>query len=845
MKWPFTKRLTTQQATTVWDQSTVRDAEQHRRNYRPNDIESQETIRRAIGVVHDCASTNARVCSSIPLRLMRRVDVAGKRAGIKLGMAERKSLASGVMGKQVASFMEASGEVEEVIDHPVLDVLGRPSDTMVGLHASWYSFYFREICGKSFELIGMGPDGPQVLLPMPAQFVELTYDEDGHDGYIYARSESDVAHLDLDEVIMYRHHPSRFNPWEGEGPLAGVLPEADLLVQNIMHDLAFVGRGNRPDSMLTVEDPIADPRQLEELERRINSKHGGAMNNHKTYVASGKINWTPFVWPEKELQSLAKVEHYEKRVRAAFGHTESMADSNDSTYASALVGYSEQYMGATIRPRLIADAAQKNALLLPLFGIDPTVYCFVYDDPVKRDEEVLSNRVRADIAAGVMTINEGRAELNMDRLDDPGADKVRINGQTLETLDAAPAEPAGGGFDIPSIFRSVKSAEGKAPAKYDHIDFAPPEGAREEARRGLDWRAEYGRGGTETGVARARDIANGKNLSPETIGRMVSFFARHEVDKQGEGFSPGEDGFPSAGRIAWALWGGDAGQTWAEKVKGQMEAADGEKRAPCAAVIFKGMAEHELPEWRNCSCGSHKNGADDDIADDPLMRRVFEDHLDPVQREFQRVVGEMQDEVFRSAERGQPADMDALIDAAARDLQESMVSVVAEAVKGTLDMADASIDEMFDVVNRAAIEHFQRHSLMVANDIARTTQEMVYPAIQRGLEEGLSIDEVAAEMSGVPEYRAERIARTEIQNAAQGSRYVTLGEVGVEEVEWVNAPGASAAHREIARRGRRKIGEPFVKAGETIGREKYSRDIYYPPARPNCRCSIRAIFPEE
>jgi hypothetical protein len=55
---------------------------------------------------------------------------------------------------------------------------------------------------------------------------------------------------------------------------------------------------------------------------------------------------------------------------------------------------------------------------------------------------------------------------------------------------------------------------------------------------------------------------------------MTSYFARHEVDKQGEGWSPGEDGFPSAGRIAWALWGGDAGRTWAEKIKRSMESRD-------------------------------------------------------------------------------------------------------------------------------------------------------------------------------------------------------------------------------------------------------------------------------
>ena len=109
---------------------------------------------------------------------------------------------------------------------------------------------------------------------------------------------------------------------------------------------------------------------------------------------------------------------------------------------------------------------------------------------------------------------------------------------------------------------------------YADIDFTPSAGAREEAERGLEWRREYGRGGTEVGVARARDIANGRNLSPDTVNRMLSYFARHEVDKQGEGWSPGEDGFPSAGRIAWALWGGDAGWAWARGVKRRMDAAD-------------------------------------------------------------------------------------------------------------------------------------------------------------------------------------------------------------------------------------------------------------------------------
>jgi HK97 family phage prohead protease len=131
-------------------------------------------------------------------------------------------------------------------------------------------------------------------------------------------------------------------------------------------------------------------------------------------------------------------------------------------------------------------------------------------------------------------------------------------------------------------------------AKYDHIDFSPPAGVREEAAKGLAWRDEYGRGGTAVGVARARDLSNGTNISPDTAKRMASYFARHEVDKQGEGWSPGEDGFPSAGRIAWALWGGDPGQAWASKLTKQIEAADEEGRSIMGNIERRSLAIDEI-----------------------------------------------------------------------------------------------------------------------------------------------------------------------------------------------------------------------------------------------------------
>lgn len=102
------------------------------------------------------------------------------------------------------------------------------------------------------------------------------------------------------------------------------------------------------------------------------------------------------------------------------------------------------------------------------------------------------------------------------------------------------------------------------------IDLKPTQEMAANAARGLELREKHGRGGTEVGVARARDLKNRANLSPETVRRMDSFFARHAVDKEGEGW--GKD---SAGWIAFLLWGGEAGKDWAARKAKELDRAEG------------------------------------------------------------------------------------------------------------------------------------------------------------------------------------------------------------------------------------------------------------------------------
>lgn len=124
--------------------------------------------------------------------------------------------------------------------------------------------------------------------------------------------------------------------------------------------------------------------------------------------------------------------------------------------------------------------------------------------------------------------------------------------------------------------------------KYDNINFKPPKAVVSELKKGLKWHEEghSGDGLKSETVSWARRMSNGTPISPDKARKMRAWLARHESDKSGEGFSPGEDGYPSPGRVAWALWGGDPAKGWSNKLVQQMEAAD------------KGKAYEEIEELK-------------------------------------------------------------------------------------------------------------------------------------------------------------------------------------------------------------------------------------------------------
>jgi hypothetical protein len=168
----------------------------------------------------------------------------------------------------------------------------------------------------------------------------------------------------------------------------------------------------------------------------------------------------------------------------------------------------------------------------------------------------------------------GRAEGKVTRIVRNG--KIKVPNSSFE-ITGTPEEPAvairlyrdgeptdtivGHKMKTLSVKKSIEENDLEKRSLQD-LDLKPTESMANNAKRGLELRRKFNRGGTAVGVARARDLSNRKELSPETVGRMYSFFSRHEVDKKGKDWNNSER--PSNGKIAWLLWGGDSGYAWSK-----------------------------------------------------------------------------------------------------------------------------------------------------------------------------------------------------------------------------------------------------------------------------------------
>ena len=492
-------------------------------------------------------------------------------------------------GASAVPFVLKNGD-QIVEEHPLIDLLMRPNplqsyseffNSLFGyvlLSGNAYILKTGSEMGLPKELHQLRPDrinikGSGKSIPEKYEYmingrVSQTYLIDQENGF------SEVKHIKL------------WNPLDdyyGLSPMSAAAVEVDQFNMASKHNVNLLQNGARPSGAVIFkpQDDAGFAVNLTESQRQqlltdMNNRFSGAGNAGRPMLLEGDFDWKEMGLSPKDMD-FATLKHMSATdIALCFGVPSQLVGVPDAqTYANVAEARLALYE-ETIIPHLRKMASDLNEWLVPMFDERLTLEFDIDNIPalserLKRTYENVTSAVRE----GIMTRNEARQEIGLEPIE--GADDLYISANLFPISDGEVEKPENPineedleDYDDEETDKAIAFLLEEEKALSD-INTVPTNSMAEEAARGLQWRKKYKRGGTTVGVARANQLMNKENLSIDTVLRMYSFFSRHEVDKQGQGYKPGEKGYPSAGRIAWALWGGDPGFSWSTKVRNQIQ----------------------------------------------------------------------------------------------------------------------------------------------------------------------------------------------------------------------------------------------------------------------------------
>ncbi len=486
-------------------------------------------------------------------------------------------------GASAVPFMVKAGD--QVLDsHPIVTLLSRPNPLQS--HSEFFNsiFGFLLLSGNAYILkVGSEVGAPKELhLLRPDRMVVKGGSNPIPDRYEYVLNGRVQATYPVEERTGFSEvkHVKLWNPLDdfyGLSPMSAAAIEVDQHNMSGKHNINLLSNGARPSGAVVFkpQDDGGFAVNLSESQRQqlltdLNNRFSGTANAGRPLLLEGDFDWKEMGLSPKDMDFLNLKQMAATDIAMCFGVPSQLVGVSDAqTYANVAEARLALYE-ETIIPHLRKLESDFNEWLVPMFG-ENLEFSFDIDKIpalAERTKRIYEN-VTSAVREGIMTRNEAREAIGLSPIN--GADDLYISATLLPLSDETPTQP-----NNPVAEEELDAYEDEEEDSLDDekalsdINTVPTDGMATEAQRGLNWRKEHNRGGTAVGVARANQLINKQRLSISTVKRMYSFFSRHEVDKQGQGFKQGQEGYPSAGRIAWALWGGDAGFSWSTKVRNQI-----------------------------------------------------------------------------------------------------------------------------------------------------------------------------------------------------------------------------------------------------------------------------------
>ena len=459
-----TKKPPKREAPTALVSASITYAETASRYGSQQQIDRELVARGMVNAVYSACNMNAVACAAQPIRLYRK---AGKTKawnrtlypGVAVKDRRRLMWLKGQLrvrpGRKALAQASTTDDIEEVLNHPALDLLYAPDPGMPASAWWWLLYFFGEAAGRCYLYKGERVAGvPASLYLLAPQYTRVEADKRlGITGYAYSVEVAvDEVRYVAADVVYYRQQPNPFRPLQAASWLSSVRLQSDLEQAAIQSEIARWNNGGNPSMVLELS-PEFSPEQVDAIRSRMRAEYTGVnktgnlmvLQNAKLMSAGQKPN---------EMQYIEGGRRSEELIYRAAGIPEPMWKMNDANRASA--GQADpQYMGQTVLPRLNGVAETLTEGLLMEYPGGEEMW-FAYDNPVAEDRaaEVLEVTTLSD--KGLITGNEARSSLGYEKAGEE-LDVLRYAGKSLSAMDAPPPSP----FGAPNAQAGQEAGQGR------------------------------------------------------------------------------------------------------------------------------------------------------------------------------------------------------------------------------------------------------------------------------------------------------------------------------------------------------------------------------------------------
>lgn len=334
----------------------------------------------------------------------------------------------GAIADEIASidlklFRLKKGNVDEVDDHPVIDLLHRANNFTTKFDLFWLTTNYLELSGEApWFLIKEGGVPSQILLlrpdrlkVIPGSGVEIV------SGYKYRTGPSKEVSIERDEMVFLRY-PDPAKPFRGVGTLKAVAKTVDIDDFSETWNRNFFSNAAVPSMVLETDQKLGKD-QVERLEKKL-KKYKTVDNAHKTMILQKGLKYKPMTVSQRDMDFVKQMQFSRDKMLAIFRvpkHILGMVeDVNRANAEASDVVFAKR----TIRPKMQRIVEQLNEFLLPLYGDSDDLF-IDYVDPVPENEELKIKQHESALNHGYMTLNEIRQIRGLDDVG-PKGDVLRI-----------------------------------------------------------------------------------------------------------------------------------------------------------------------------------------------------------------------------------------------------------------------------------------------------------------------------------------------------------------------------------------------------------------------------------